>query len=705
MGVRRMTNTQQKALTGHSKGLIAKLTNFHPATRQVLANDAVLTQLYDLEHVLDYKLGLTDKLLYLDDNISINGELLSTANTIALVLTDNQSNPASIASYIPNSTDRPVITDTSQTCAFVIGDISPDRQLWAIDNLEDGITLYYYLNAIHAQPATVLVSIVNWSYIDMIKHFSQVQTVYTATTLDYKHKLDKLAGDNVKAVITTFDMLFELKADKPLADIMAEATITDMHAHAWGKPEPLATDPSDPTPYPMQAWQGLLQKAIEKIAYYAQVPDAMAGQCVLGALSHMGQRFIDAPIGYQYMPASLILITEGESGSGKTQSIGLSHKEIYNHEKELYKQYSDNLDLWQASKANLKQDELKAFLEDEPRPLNPSSMFKAPTIEPILDKFVNKELINASWTTDDAAQFFNGYTMTSKTSASSLADITDLYSGGEVERERSQKNAYANPHTKAYGVRFTLMLMAQRVILEPALSDPLLNGQGFLARALISMPEDLRGHRVWNDPKRREQKAYADPDLIAYWNRCKQLLAPSSINDPDANDAGRIKMGWHDTQAEQIFYDYMQDIEDRMTKGKQYEFTKAYASRMAENASRIASLIAFFEERYTITIDDIKRAFMLVEYSTSERLRYLDANPSGEQNNSEKLSQWLASKAQGKSPPKLNYSYVYNGAPVPMRKNKPLLINELNILESAGHIRLEIEGKRQVIYINPHLYT
>ena len=37
--------TQQKAPTNDSKGLIAKLTEYEPATRQALADDAVLTQI------------------------------------------------------------------------------------------------------------------------------------------------------------------------------------------------------------------------------------------------------------------------------------------------------------------------------------------------------------------------------------------------------------------------------------------------------------------------------------------------------------------------------------------------------------------------------------------------------------------------------------------------------------------------------------
>jgi hypothetical protein len=95
---------------------------------------------------------------------------------------------------------------------------------------------------------------------------------------------------------------------------------------------------------------------------------------------------------------------------------------------------------------------------------------------------------------------------------------------------------------------------------------------------------------------------------------------------------------------------------------------------------------------------------MLVEYSTTERLRYLDAMPTGEQNDSEKLSGWLVDKARGKTPHKLGRTYISNNAPSPMRKNTKLLQNELDKLEAAGHIKQELEGRMKVIYINPKLY-
>lgn len=474
----------------------------------------------------------------------------------------------------------------------------------------------------------------------------------------------------------------------------------------WPDPESLANDSSTPTPYPINAFTGLLQQVIKNVADIAQVPLAMAGNNLLGALAHIGQCFIDAPMGHRHIPASLILITEGESGSGKTQAMSLTHYRIEAYERQQYESYLQDLELWEKDKIGLKGAELKEYLNSTPKPTNPKTVFDDATIEPILDKFIDGDISNASWATDEAGQFFNGHTMKADTAGNALSAITKLYSSGNVSRQRSQKTAHATLRTDAYDVRMTLVLQGQRVILEPALTDPLMNGQGFLARALIACPEDLRGKRVLNDEKRNDNNPYNNPDLIKYWERCDALLTSLPANGlKDAQDTfQRLKIKWKDRNAMQVFNNFAQDIENRQANGQPLAYLKAYASRMAENASRIASLIAFFEGRHSISVDDITRAFMLVEYSTSERLRYLNATSSSEQNNSEKLSGWLVEKARDRGSHKLNRTYIANNCPNPMRKSTKLLQIELDKLESAKHIRQEMEGRSKVIIVNPKLY-
>lgn len=681
------------------------ISRFDAATRQGLADDNILLNLYNLCE----QSCTQDKLLHLDSNINITtgfdiGRRAPTAGTIGLLLSNNQDKPVTLASITPNGNTKPLIIDRMQPSAFIIGTLDSNRELIAIDDtLENAVML---AQCLINDNVTILVSLDSLLFNGIVKHFAEVAPVTIFTTIDKKDKVCKpLAGANVKAVITVFDVLLQLDNNSSYAAILADddTTIIDLQSEIWGTPEPLANDPSKPTPYPIEAFTGLLQHVVKAVAHYTQAPTAIAGQCVLGALAHMGQRFIDAPMGNGHMPTSLILITEGESGSGKSQTMGLTHFKIREYEKQLYANYLLELSSWENNKASLKGKELADFLEDNPKPQNPKTMFKEATIEPILDKFIDGSISNASWTTDEAAQFFNGHTMKGDTAGNALSSLTTLYSDGEVSRLRSQKSAYATPHTDAYNVRMTLLLQGQRVILEPALADPVMNGQGFLARALIACPEDLRGKRIWNDEQRNNDSPYDNPYLIDYWARCQSLLDPLPANLPNDSTGApqRIKMQWANKQTKQVFTDFKQAIENRQAQGQPLEYLKAYASRMAENASRIASLMAFFDGRKAISTDDIKRAFMLVEYSTSERLRYLDATPTGEQNDSEKLSSWLVDKARGKNPPILNKSFVSQNAPNTLRGKK--LNSLLDDLESMGHIRLESEGRRRLVCINPKL--
>ena len=699
-----MKEGSSKKPQADDKGLNTLLGSTKQTSTDIIPNDDTIASLIAL--------GQGDKLRQFKDTFTIqNGDsrsdIIDTTGKVALILSDNQHQPANLGIYTPNS-DAPIeVTDPTHPCAFIIGNLGLDSDWYAVKDIAESIALYEALTN-QGQSVTILASVNPFDFNKMVRHFAEVKQVTVMVTLDKKDQVTRsLLGVNVKAIITTFDLLLSFNNGQTLDDVLndPDTIIKDMLADAWGKLGNIADPDSTPTPYPIDAWNGLLKNVILAVAHYAQVPLAMAGQCILGAIAHIGQQFVNAPHGDRHNPASLILVTEGESGSGKTETMNLTHLKIDEHEKRQYQLYLTDLETWEKDKASLTGKERQAFLDSTPKPYNPETVFKDATIETILDKYVNLEIINASWATDDAAQFFNGHSMTSKTAGNALTSFTDLYSGGVVNRSRSQKNAFANPRTKAFNARLTLMLMAQRIILEPALSDPLLNGQGFLARALIACPEDLRGYRTWNDPKRKDDKSYNNPHLIAYWSRCESLLNPSPANLPIAPDGEpeRIKIQWADNKAKQVFDDHKQAIENRQRKGGVFATLKAYASRMAENASRIASLIAFFDGRTTITIDDVTRAYLLVEYSTAERLRYLDATPQGEQNDSEKLIGWLVKYCNRQSVNQLAYSTAQSKvSPKHLRKKHNFeLIAE--VLESEGYIKIITNGRARTIQVRPEL--
>lgn len=161
-------------------------------------------------------------------------------------------------------------------------------------------------------------------------------------------------------------------------------------------------------------------------------------------------------------------------------------------------------------------------------------------------------------------------------------------------------------------------------------------------------------------------------------------------------------MPFANQQARQALADFQQRIENRQAKGGIYEYFKAFAGRMAENASRIATLMAFFDCQKSVSVDYLERAFMLVEYSTAERLRYIDIG-TGEQSNAQKLIDWIIKKAKAKKTDRLNWSFIYNNAPYGLQKNTKLLKEVLGSLESSHHIQEHKNGKATIYEINPKL--
>lgn len=231
-----MINSEQQKTHAVSTGLLSKLTEFRSATLEDIKQSKVLKDLYDLEHGLGEPLGLSHKLLYLDSDISIGGEYLPTANTLGLVLTDNQGQPVSIAS-ISDDIKPPLLTDSSQPYAFVIGNYNADGDKWAVTSLEDGKKLYLELNSTNGRQDTVLVSLHHWQFDSMVKHFAKTNTIKINTTLENKTNLIKsLKGHDVELVVSSVPLDSLPQYNELFDDVLSSADIINLKHLGWAKP-------------------------------------------------------------------------------------------------------------------------------------------------------------------------------------------------------------------------------------------------------------------------------------------------------------------------------------------------------------------------------------------------------------------------------------------------------------------------------------
>ena len=219
-----------------STGLLSTLTDFRSATEKDIKQSQILKDLYDLEHGLGEPLGLSHKLLYLDSDISIGGDILPTANTIGLVLTDNQGQPVSIASMTDDS-KQPLITDSSQPYAFVIGNLNPDGDIWAESDIDEAVKLYAELNATNGRHDTVLVSLHHWQFDSMVKHFAKADTIKINTTLENKSNLIKsFKGHDIELVISSVPLNSLPQYNESFDDVLSSADIINLKQLGWPEP-------------------------------------------------------------------------------------------------------------------------------------------------------------------------------------------------------------------------------------------------------------------------------------------------------------------------------------------------------------------------------------------------------------------------------------------------------------------------------------
>lgn len=471
--------------------------------------------------------------------------------------------------------------------------------------------------------------------------------------------------------------------------ISNHATSNGNDSDKWGEIVPFDEVKNIETPFPVTAFPSLLAQVVQKVAYYQQVPLSMAGFGVLGAISHIGQGFIDAPyINYDYNPASLFLVVQGESGSGKTQTIKLTHKAIIDFEKAEYELYKDDKRMYDNELSSKTKKEIKAFHEQNHKPHDPRCMFGSGSVQKVMQGFTDGNYLNASYTADEGANLLDGASLKAETAGSSIGAICDVYSKGVAERITINNTG----NQVAYNVRLTLFLSGQDVAIKPALNNPRLTQQGLLPRCLFAFPPDNRGNR-----QLISDNFMNDGTLDHYWKRCRSFL---ELPPPDGK---RKRLAWS-APALEMAKNYWCDVEKSQQKGGINHTAKAYASRMVENATRLASLFAWFSSKTAIDINDIQGAIKIVEYSANERRRYDEIMT--DITDAEKLLQWLIKKAYADNKDSFYYSYLQTHAPKHLT-NKDTLNNALEVLSDNNYVFLDTQDTnrrpKRIIELNPIL--
>ncbi|APX62152.1 DUF3987 domain-containing protein [Acinetobacter schindleri] len=470
----------------------------------------------------------------------------------------------------------------------------------------------------------------------------------------------------------------------------------------WGDLLPLQQEESVASnPYPIDALPLLAKEAVLAISEHVQSPIAMTAQCVIGAMSHIAQAKVNAPDRFKAHgePCSLFLLTEGQSGSRKSTSKNLADRAILDYERKQYEIYRTELEQWKSGQAGLPKKDREAYCAENPPPNDPSTLYSDITLESIAGLFIDGILQNASISSDEAGQFFGGHTMKADTRNQALGGYTKLFDDGYVERTRSKSNL--NGSGRAHDVRVTFNLQGQREVLDNALKDPVLRGQGFLPRFILTIPENLAGTRL-QDAAYRNKNANKDHRLIAYWTRCEYLLddCPQVKAEHELHN-GRYVIPMNE-EAIAIDTEFYNVIESLQRAGKRFEYLQAFASRASQLARRLATVFAYFEGLQWIDAKTLKGACEVVKHSLNEWAMYADIEVKTE-TEAERLIKWIAKKCNEQKTDRIAYSNIQTSCPRPMQKNKNLLEMVVEQLIDSNHIKIESIGRTRYVVIHPCL--
>lgn len=385
-------------------------------------------------------------------------------------------------------------------------------------------------------------------------------------------------------------------------------------------PEPFERD-TLPTQWPANCLPGAMQQAAQAIAEHVQAPEPLAAMAVLAAVAHIAQRTANADHPKMGpMPCSLFVLSLANSGDRKSACFSLATRPIDSAEKEARQKHKQDYDAaMQERKASRKK-------EEEPTnelPSDPRTLYSDSTLEKIARDFVQGSRPALSWSSDEAAQFFDGHSMKAETRAGALGVLTRLFDGRGVERDRVGQGLGSGYR---FDVRFGLFLSGQPSVIASSLNDPLLREQGLLPRFILSSPTSLAGERFLDEAS-LSKRADADARLGQYWRiLAKMNHAPWPTNDydglvlPTATITPEAKARWL------VFYNA---TEGRLSpeNGDLTGSLQAFGGRAGELALRVATVFAvwrYYEnaaDTLEVLPDDIDRAAALVNYSLAEWLR------------------------------------------------------------------------------------
>jgi putative DNA primase/helicase len=485
----------------------------------------------------------------------------------------------------------------------------------------------------------------------------------------------------------------------------------------WPDPQPII-ESNITKDYPINALPDGIRDAVEEVTSSIQCPIALTASSAIAVISLASQGLADVrrDVGLEG-PISIYVMTIAESGERKTAVDKKFSLPILKWEEEQRQKLKDEfieykalLKAWEAEKegvlSKIKNESKKGAIKEELRQRlieiekNKPKRFRVPRL--LYGDATPEALAWGLFTgwhsggilSNEAGIIFGSHGMGKESIMRNLSQLNVLWDGGVLKIDRKTSDNF-----EVKGARLSMGLAVQsdtvRSFFES--SQGLARGIGFLARFLISNPTSTQGYRFYKEPSNDGLS------LTAFQNRIMQIL-DRKLN---LNENGEIipEIIELSPEAKQIWVEFYNTVEKELQPGREMSEAKDIASKIAENAARLAACFHIYCDdglsNRAISADLMSRACSIAAWHLYEGRKFLKeiAVPI-EISNAIKLDTWLIGYCNKNKLSILSTREIQRKGPV---RSKSQLLEAIEVLTDADRLKLVQDGKKKNVLINPKL--
>lgn len=497
----------------------------------------------------------------------------------------------------------------------------------------------------------------------------------------------------------------------------AQAAAADENSQEWPEAQPFTTR-AEALPYPIDALPGAIRAAVEEVQGFVQAPVPLVASSALAALSLAAQAHWDMRRAEKLAgPVGLFLLTIADSGERKSTCDGFFTRVIRDYEaqqaelaKPAVKDYHAALDAWEAQRKGILdgiragakdgkdtqvlEHKLRELEHDKPEGPRVPRLIYADATPESLKWSLAKVWPSGGVVSSEAGIVFGSHGMGNESAMRNLGTLNQLWDGTEIATERRTSESFT-----VRGARLSIALQVQEATLRTFFdqSGTLARGSGFMARFLVAWPESTQGSRPFTEAPETW------PYLSAFNRRIEALLnRPASLDEDGALSPAMLSFT---SEAKAEWVAFHDRIERDLPSGERLHDIRDVASKIADNAARLAALLQAFEGAAgdAVGVDSFKSAARIAEWHLNEARRFFGelALPAGLAD-AARLESWLIDRCRKKGSSEVPTKEVQQFGPGTLRE-KAKIDAAMVELEELGRARRITDGRRRIITLNPSI--